>query len=170
MSEGQSNSLSFKDSFKKADFSGKTMLLFSSWFGSGLVPVAPGTFGTLGAVPLVVIINYFGAVCSGITLIILIPLAILTSDISQGLLGKDDPPEVVIDEVAGLCLSVFLLPLNWLNLVLGFILFRIFDILKPFPIRMIDKGVKGGTGIVLDDILAGVYANICVRLILLIVG
>jgi phosphatidylglycerophosphatase A len=154
----------------KADFYRKTALLLSSWFGSGLMPIAPGTFGTLAAVPPAIIIYYFGTVPSVISLIVIIPLAVWTSNVTQKLLGKDDPSEIVIDEVAGFFVTVFLLPFSWLSFTLGFLLFRVFDILKPFPIGIIDKKVKGGTGIVLDDIVAGIYANICVRAVQAIFG
>jgi len=166
MSESRSDNLTFKESFKKADFSGKTALILSSWFGAGLMPVASGTFGTLAALPLVIVVNYLGVIYTGISLIIIIPLALWSSDISQRLLPRDDPPEVVIDEVAGYLLTTFLLPFSWLSISSGFILFRVFDILKPFPIGMIDRKMKGGVGIVLDDLLAGVYANLCVRALL----
>jgi phosphatidylglycerophosphatase A len=140
-------------------------LLLSSWFGVGRLPLAPGTWGTLGAVPLVLIISCFGPVTVAISLAVIITLAVWTSGSSQKLLGKDDPPEVVIDEVAGYFVTVFLLPFSWWGFILGFLLFRIFDILKPFPIRTIDKNVKGGIGICLDDIVAGIYANVGVRLL-----
>ena len=170
MSDYRLDNQALKEAFKKADFYGKTALLLSSWFGAGLMPLAPGSFGTLAAVPPVIILNYFGAFYAGISLILLIPLAVWTSNISQKLLGRDDPPEVVIDEVAGFFVTVFLLPFSWLSFTLGFLLFRAFDILKPFPIGMIDKRVKGGVGIVLDDIVAGVYANICVRAVQALFG
>lgn len=145
-------------------------LLLSSWFGVGRLPLAPGTWGTLGAVPLVLIISYFGPVPAVISLAVIIPLAVWTSGTSRKLLKKDDPPEVVIDEVAGYFVTVFLLPFSWWSFILGFLLFRFFDILKPFPIGMIDKKVRGGIGICLDDIVAGVYANIGVRIIMLVIG
>lgn len=146
------------------------ILLLSSWFGLGRLPLAPGTWGTLGAVPLVLIISYFGPVPAVISLAVIIPLAVWISGISQKLIGKDDPPEVVIDEVAGYFIAVFLLPFSWWSFIPGFILFRIFDILKPFPIRMIHKKVKGGIGICLDDIVAGIYANVCIRLVYLLLN
>jgi phosphatidylglycerophosphatase A len=164
------DSTDFKESFKRAGPSGKTALIISSWFGSGLAPLLPGTFGSLAGLPFVIVLSYLGAVYSGIFILIIIPLAIWASDVSERLLGRDDPPEVVIDEVAGLFLTVFLMPLSWLNIILGFLLFRVFDIFKPFPIGFIDRNVKGGLGIVLDDILAGIYANICLRLITLLMG
>ena len=146
------------------------ILLLSSWFGVGRLPLAPGTWGTLGAVPLALIISYFGPIPAVISLAVIILLAVWTSGISQKLLGKDDPPEVVIDEVAGYFVTIFLLPISWWSFILGFLLFRVFDIFKPFPIRMIHKKVRGGIGICLDDIVAGVYANVCIRLIMLVMG
>jgi phosphatidylglycerophosphatase A len=81
------------------------------------------------------------------------------------LLERDDPAEVVIDEVAGILITFFLLPLSWLQLCFGFVLFRLFDILKPYPVRRLEK-LKGGFGIVADDLMAGVYANLCLRLLI----
>lgn len=154
------------EAFKQADFSGKTALILSSWFGSGLMPFAPGTFGTLASLPLVIILNYLGPVSAIISLIVIIPIAVWASGAGKILLKRDDPKEVVIDEAAGMFLTVFLLPVSWMNFIPGFLLFRLFDILKPFPIGMIDRRIRGGVGIVLDDIVAGIYANICVRVIL----
>jgi phosphatidylglycerophosphatase A len=157
MSEPQSDTLSLKESFKKADLFGKVALALSSWFGAGLLPKAPGTFGTLGALPLAVVMDRVGVFYSAPFLLILIFTALRTADLSEKLLGRDDPPEVVIDEVAGFLLTIILLPSSWLILFFGFVLFRFFDIVKPFPIRKIEK-IKGGVGVVLDDLLAGLYA------------
>ncbi len=166
MYEPQSDTLTLKESFGKTDFFGKTALVLSSWFGAGLMPKVPGTFGTLTGMPLVIVMNYLGTLYGAIALLIFISIALWASGLSQNILGRDDPREVVIDEVAGLLLTFFLLPISWLTLSLGFVLFRFFDILKPFPLRRAEK-LKGGTGIVLDDLLAGVYANLVLRLVLL---
>jgi phosphatidylglycerophosphatase A len=166
----RSDSMNFKKAFQRADFRGRTALIFSSWFGTGLLPMAPGTFGTLAAVPPVIIVNYLGALYSTIFLIALIPLSIWASRISQQLLEKDDPAEVVIDEAAGLLVAVFLIPFSLLGFIMAFFLFRVFDILKPYPIGIIDKRIKGGAGIVLDDIVAGIYANICLRIFMVFLG
>ncbi|MGD9032338.1 MAG: phosphatidylglycerophosphatase A [Desulfobacteraceae bacterium] len=167
MSEPQSDSLTFRDAFRKADISKKSALCFASWFGAGLMPVAPGTFGTLMAVPLVLFLNHLGALYEGLALLLLVPLAIWSSNVCERCLGRNDPPEVVVDEVAGFLLTLFLLPLSWLTLCLGFVLFRVFDIAKPFPIRWFEKKLRGGTGVVLDDLMAGVYANLGLRLLML---
>ena len=169
MSKSQSDKFKICSIFRKADFSGKISLTLSTWFGTGLLPVAPGTFGTIAAVPLV-----FGLACLGIVpgvfiIAMVVAVAIWTSDRSRKLLGNNDPSEVVIDEVAGFLLTMFLLPLSWLTLGLGFILFRIFDIFKPYPIKQAEK-LRGGMGIVMDDLVAGIYAHLCVKLILFFVN
>jgi phosphatidylglycerophosphatase A len=167
MSEPRSDTLPFREAFRKADLSMKSALCFSSWFGAGLMPLAPGTFGTLTALPLVLILNHVGEFYEGLALLLLIPLAVWSSSLSERCLGRSDPSEVVVDEVAGFLLTLFLLPLSWLTLCLGFVLFRLFDIVKPFPIRWFEKKLRGGTGIVLDDLMAGVYANLGLRLLML---
>ncbi len=167
MSEPRSDNLTLRDALRKADFLEKLALCFASWFGAGLMPGAPGTFGTLTAVPLVLVLNYLGALYEGLALLVLVPTAIWSSGVCERCLGRNDPPEVVVDEVAGFVLTLFLLPLSWLTLCLGFVLFRFFDIAKPFPIRRFEKKLGGGTGVVLDDLMAGVYANIGLRLVLL---
>lgn len=156
------------EAFLKADRLGKTALLLSSWFGSGLMPKAPGTFGTLTAIPLVFVMNVFGIYFGGIFLIAFFFLAVWASECSRRLLEREDPSEVVIDEAAGLLMTVFFLPLSGPVVISGFVLFRVFDVFKPFPIRMIDQNIKSGWGIVLDDIVAGIYANVCIRLLLLL--
>jgi phosphatidylglycerophosphatase A len=165
MSESQFDTLKFKETFEKTGPSGRAALFFASWFFTGLTPKAPGTAGTLAAIPIALAIHFLGAVYGGVCLLGLISVAVLTSDLSGKLLGRRDPSEIVIDEVAGFSVALFLLSLSWLNLVLGFLLFRFFDISKPFPIRRLER-VKGGFGIVLDDLLAGIYANLVLRLIL----
>ena len=142
---------------------GKLALLLSTWFGSGLLPKAPGTFGSLFALPLLLVFHVLNVFFEGIFLVAFILLAVWASEVSRKCIGRDDPSEVVIDEAAGLLVTFFFLPLSWVNILLGFVLFRVFDVFKPFPIRIIDRRLKGGWGIVLDDVLAGIYANLCIR-------
>ena len=155
------------ESFRKAGPLDKLALILSSCFGFGLIPVAQGTFGTLAGIPLAMALAHAGPMAAAYLLFFFVLLSIWTSGRSARALEKDDPAEVVIDETAGLLLTLFLLPATGFNLCLGFILFRLFDILKPFPIRRLEK-VEGGAGIVLDDLLAGVYGNVCLRLIALV--
>ena len=101
-------------------------------------------------------------------LAITVGIAIWTAGRSQDLLGRNDPSEVVIDEVAGFLVTMFLLPSTWLTLGLGFVLFRVFDVLKPYPVRQAES-LRGGLGIVTDDLLAGLYAHLGVRILLVII-
>jgi phosphatidylglycerophosphatase A len=156
------------ESFRKAGLLDKLALILSSCFGFGLIPVAQGTFGTLAGIPLAMALAHVGPMAAAYLLFFFVLLSIWTSGRSARALEKDDPAEVVIDETAGLLLTLFLLPATGFNLCLGFILFRLFDILKPFPIRRLEK-LEGGAGIVLDDLLAGVYGNVCLRLVGLII-
>lgn len=167
MSERQFDSLSFRKALEQADIPGKVALCLSTWFGTGLLPKAPGTFGTLGAVPLLLGMQYLGAISVAVCIGIFILVAAWSSGLSGKILDRHDPSEVVIDEVAGLLLTFYLVPLSWFGLILGFILFRLFDIFKPFPIKRLEK-ISGGKGIVLDDLMAGLYANLALRVILLL--
>ena len=159
-----------RECFRSASFRGKAALLLSSWFGLGLAPKAPGTVGTIGAIPLVLIISFFTIPYEILTIIAFILLSIWVSEVSRRLMGREDPQVVVIDEVAGLLLTLFLIPVSLFSVVSGFVLFRFFDILKPFPVGLIDRKVKGGFGVVLDDLMAGLYANLCLSIILFFTG
>jgi len=165
MSEIQSDSLTLREAFNKAGYSGKTALCLSTWFGVGALPGAPGTFGTIGAIPLTIWMMYTGVLFDFLLLIFIIFIGLWASGRSQTMLGRSDPSEVVIDEVAGYVLTVFLQTSSWLTIGAGFVLFRFLDICKPFPVRRLEK-IPGGLGIVADDLMAGIYANLCLRLIL----
>ncbi len=157
MSKFQSDSLSIQEIFRNSGISDKIALALSTWFGSGLAPFASGTIGTLAGLPLILALDSLGILNSVYTVLIAIVIAVWSSDRTQDILGKKDPSEVVIDEVAGFLLTMALLPQTWLTLCAGFFLFRFFDVLKPFPINRLEK-LKGGFGIVFDDLLAGLYA------------
>ncbi len=157
MSKTRSDNLSILDIFRESVFSEKIAFVLSTWFGSGLVPYASGTSGTLAAVPLILLLDSLGIKNNVFTVLIAVAIAVWSSDRTRVLLGKNDPSEVVIDEVVGFLLAMTLLPQTWPALCLCFVLFRIFDILKPFPIKHLET-LKGGFGIVMDDLLAGLYA------------
>jgi phosphatidylglycerophosphatase A len=170
MSTNQSDNLGPLQVFKSARLFDKVVLLVSIWFGTGLLPGMPGTFGTAGAIPLCLLINFLPTSYQALFLLLIIIVAIWASHSSQRILGRVDPREIVIDEVAGFLLSVIFIPFTLRNLVAGFFLFRFFDILKPPPIKLIEKKVKGGCGIVFDDLVAGVYAHLCLRFLLYMIG
>lgn len=134
-------------------------------FGSGLVPVMPGTFGSLAALPLLVASAY-------ISTLSFIALTLIFSVIGIYLCGKTaddmqvhDHGSIVWDEIAGMFVTFLFIPISASSLFIGFVLFRVFDILKPWPIGIIDKRLHGGTGIMLDDVLAGAMACGCLHAI-----
>jgi phosphatidylglycerophosphatase A len=165
MSKSQSDNFLLRDVFRESGVIGKTALAFSTWFGTGLLPVAPGTFGSLAAIPLGIGMAYLGVGQRVLVFALVVTVAIWASGRSQKLLARHDPSVVVIDEVAGYLLTVFLLPPAWLNLVMGLIFFRFFDIVKPYPVKRLES-LKGGIGIVMDDLAAGIYAFLVTKLIL----
>ena len=141
------------------------ILLFATGFGVGYSPVAPGTLGTLIAIPVCYFLSNILSPLYEITLVGFFFLSVWISENAERYFGKKDDQRIVIDEVIGFLITMLWIPPTLLFLIIGFFLFRFFDILKPFPIRRLEKGFKGGFGIVLDDVVAGVYANIIFRLI-----
>ncbi len=138
--------------------------LLASGFFSGHIPFAPGTMGTLVAIPLYLLLVtllqgwwYAGAVVA------LTVVAIWISGLAEELYGRKDPPQVVIDEIVGFMLTMIAMPPTAMYIIMGFVLFRVFDILKPQPAGWINDRMRGGSGIVLDDIVAGLYANIVLQ-------
>jgi len=134
-------------------------------FGSGLAPKAPGTFGTLAALPLYwLMMDLSVAVYVLITLVVTIG-GFWICDRAANDMKVHDHGAIVWDEVAGMLITMIAAPISMTSLVVGFALFRFFDIFKPWPIKLLDRHVKGGFGIMIDDVLAGVFAAICLQLI-----
>jgi len=133
-------------------------------FGSGLAPVAPGTFGTLAAIPLYLLMNVFSLPVYLLITAVVCVIGIWICDKSSKMLGVHDHSGIVWDEFAGYFITMIAAPAGWLWILIGFALFRLFDIWKPWPISILDKQVQGGLGIMVDDILAGVFALICLQL------
>lgn len=131
--------------------------------GSGAAPWAPGTFGTLAAVPLYLLLAPLPLWGYGLALVFVSLLGIWLCGRTSRDLGVHDHPGIVWDEFAGYLLTMTAAPRGWLWIVVGFALFRLFDILKPWPIRWIDRQLHGGLGIMLDDLLAGVFAAACLQ-------
>jgi phosphatidylglycerophosphatase A len=127
-------------------------------FGSGLSPKAPGTAGTLAAVPVFYLMSYLNIINYLIVLAVIIVIGIWLCDQSSKMLGVHDHPGIVWDEFAGYFVTMIAVPVSWSTLLAGFVLFRLFDILKPWPIAWLDRKVDGGLGIMVDDIVAGCFA------------
>lgn len=133
--------------------------LLVSWFGSGFSPIISGTAGSLATLPYAWLIHSaFGAGGLAIAAVAVFFIGWYASERYLELTGGgDDPGEIVIDETAGQMLILAFLPLTWKGYLFGFILFRLFDIVKPWPVSWADQKVKGGLGVMLDDILAALY-------------
>jgi phosphatidylglycerophosphatase A len=132
--------------------------LLAFGFGSGLAPLAPGTFGTLVAVPIVVGVMQFGFAAHVAFALVAAIGGIYLCGESARRLGVHDHPGIVWDEIAGYTVTMLAAPPDWPWLLGGFVLFRFFDIVKPWPIREADHSLRGGLGIMLDDIIAGIFA------------
>jgi phosphatidylglycerophosphatase A len=126
--------------------------------GSGLSPKAPGTAGTLMTVPLFLLIQDLPLMAYALITLLITLLGIWICSYTAKKLGVHDHPAIVIDEVAGFLITMFAAPAGWPWLLAGFILFRLFDALKPWPISWLDKNVKGGFGIMIDDVAAGLVS------------
>ncbi len=146
------------------------VLILATGFGSGLLPKAPGTFGTLIAVPIYIFISGFDAASYWITFMALFLIGILICKTATQILKVHDHPSIVWDEIVGYLITMYSLPQHWTMVVAGFLLFRLLDIWKPWPIKMLDQTVKGGLGIMLDDVVAGVTANIILQIGLVVLG
>jgi phosphatidylglycerophosphatase A len=133
----------------------------------GKSPVAPGTLGTLWGLPIAFVLAHTPWVIDLLIIVLLTTVAIWTAGRSADLMGAKDPGAVVIDEVAGMVVTLVGLPFSVATAFWGFCLFRLLDIVKPFPIGWLDRRLDGGLGIVADDVVAGVIANLILRLMLI---
>jgi phosphatidylglycerophosphatase A len=138
---------------------------FAFGFGSGLAPFAPGTFGTLAALPLYFLLVLFPPQIYLVVTLIAFAVGVWICGKVSADLGVHDHSGIVWDEIVGFLLTMFLVPVHLIWVVVGFVLFRIFDIWKPYPIRWVDKRVSGGLGIMLDDVLAAVPAFFILQII-----
>lgn len=133
--------------------------LIATWFGSGLLPKAPGTWGSLAALPPALLIAHFGG---ALALVVAACIAFAVGTWAAGryaqAAGRPDPSQVVIDEVAAQWLVLAMMPVTPLAWAAAFVSFRIFDVLKPWPVSLADRKIKGGFGIMFDDIIAAAYA------------
>ncbi len=145
----------------------RVAMLVATIGGIGLLPRAPGTFGSLAALPLAWVALHSG----GPLLLILLALLLFlvgcwAAQIYSRSIGVNDPGSVVVDEVVGQWLTLLAVPmLGWREMALGFALFRLFDIWKPWPVSVADRRLRGGFGIMADDVLAAVYGGIVLALL-----
>lgn len=134
-------------------------------FGSGLLPKAPGTYGTIAAIPIFIMMSYLTVDLYLAVLVVMAITGIYICGKAASDAGVHDHPAIVWDEIVGYLITMFMVPMTWQSIIVGFILFRVFDIFKPWPISWLDQHCKGGFGIMIDDVLAGIFALICMHII-----
>lgn len=139
-------------------------------FGSGLAPVAPGTFGTLAALPVYALLAGLSVPVYIALVVALLVVGVRICQRCEARLAVHDHSGIVWDEIVGYLITMVGVPFSWKAAVLGFVLFRVFDVLKPWPISRLDRSVPGGLGVMVDDALAGVFAAVCLRVLWLWVG
>jgi len=145
-------------------------LMLASNFGLGYAPVASGTFGTLAGIPLFWLLSRLEPGAYLLCSTVILAVAFWSAHAAGKIYGVADDGRIVIDELAGYLLTVAGLKFSWTAALLGFLFFRIFDILKPPPASWFDRRMKNGFGVVLDDLAAGVYAAIALHLCLWLTG
>ena len=151
---------------RKNDF----IVFLATGFFTGFLPTMPGTWGTFAGIPLVIISHRLTTTLQTVLTLVFVALAVYIAGRAEVLFEDRDARPIVIDEMAGFLVTLLWLPLNLPTFFLGFMLFRGFDIVKPPPIGMIEKRLQGGLGIVMDDVLAGIFANVTLRLLLIVAG
>lgn len=139
------------------------MKIFASLF-VGYSPIAPGTLGTLVGIPICIILSLNGHKAYIIFLILFFILGVRISSLAEIIFNEHDSRKIIIDEIAGFLITMLFIPLEIKFVILGFILFRIMDIWKPAPISHLQK-LPGGLGIMADDIMAGIYSNIILQVL-----
>ncbi|MDC5355324.1 phosphatidylglycerophosphatase A family protein [Acinetobacter baumannii] len=156
--------------FKDMSWFNRCIVFCGVGLGSGLAPKAPGTFGSAFALLFVPIWLSLGFTLSLIAILIMSVVGIYICGQTAKVINVHDDGRIVWDEFAGQSITflplLYLQQINWIWVITGFILFRIFDVWKPWPIRVIDRQVHGGFGIMLDDIIAGVWAALCTLIII----
>jgi phosphatidylglycerophosphatase A len=148
----------------------RLILALATWGGVGFLPGLPGTWGTLAALPLWYFLAQTGPWGYGLGTAALMLLGLAVAGPAQLYLGRTDHPAIVIDEVAGLLLTLAWVPPTWAHAALGFLLFRFLDILKPPPIRWFQEGGQGGLEVMADDVAAGVIGRLLIELVIIFWG
>jgi phosphatidylglycerophosphatase A len=137
-------------------------LAFATALGAGYAPMAPGTAGSAAGLLLWCLLPA-SPIVQASTLAVVIVMGSWSGGVAERHFGRPDPGQVVIDEVAGMLVTLFLVPVGWAGALLAFLLFRLADIVKPYPANRLER-LPGGIGIMADDLMAGVYANLALRL------
>jgi phosphatidylglycerophosphatase A len=148
----------------------RLILALATWGGVGFLPGIPGTWASLAALPLWYLLAQTGPWGYGLGVAALLLLGLGVAGPAQTYLGRTDHPAIVVDEVVGLLITLAGVPPTWGHAALGFLLFRLLDILKPFPIRWFQEGGQGGLEVMADDLAAGVIGRLMLELVLVFWG
>ncbi len=144
-------------------------LILATFGYVGYFPIAPGTAGSLAALVLFALVRRVGMPAFELaTIVVVLVLGIWAANKTEEVLGRKDPGAIVIDEVLGMLMTLALLPLSTFGVFVGFLLFRVFDVIKPYPAARMEH-LKGGPGVMMDDAVAGIYAHLSLRLLGLLV-
>lgn len=144
-------------------------LAFATFGYVGFFPIAPGTAGSAAALALYALVRWVGMPWFELATIVFVLIAgIWAANATEDVLGQKDPGPIVIDEVLGMLMTLALLPVSLTGVFVGFVLFRFFDVVKPYPAARLEH-LKGGPGVMLDDAVAGIYAHISLRLLAMLV-
>ena len=144
-------------------------LLVATFGYVGYFPIAPGTAGSLAALVLFALVRWVGMPAFELgTIVAVLVLGVWAANQTEHVLGRKDPGAIVIDEVLGMLMTLAFLPVSTAGVIAGFVLFRLFDVVKPYPAARLEH-LKGGPGVMLDDAVAGVYAHISLRVLGLLV-
>lgn len=136
-------------------------LAVATALGVGYVPFAPGTFGSAVGLLLWFVLPS-SPIAQAAAIVVVCVVGSWSGSVAERYFGRVDPGHVVVDEVAGMLVTLFLVPVGWIGAIAGFLLFRISDIIKPYPANRLER-LPGGIGIMADDVMAGVYANLVLR-------
>ncbi len=148
----------------------KLIFFFATGFYSGKIPFASGTFGTMAALPFVLVFLLIPASYYSIYVVAIVLVSIYLADCTEKIVNQKDPGCIVIDEIAGYVVTMSVVPIQINTLIAGFLLFRFFDIFKIGPVKYFEENFSGGAGVVLDDIMAGVFSAVVLKLLYLWVG
>jgi phosphatidylglycerophosphatase A len=143
-------------------------ILVATVLGAGYAPIAPGTVGSAAGLLLWAVLPSTPVVQAA-AIIVLFAAGAWSGSVAERHFGRTDPGQVVIDEVMGMIITLFLIPVGWRGACVGFLFFRVADVVKPFPAKRLER-LHGGVGVMADDAMAAVYANLALRLALLWVG
>ena len=151
------------------NFKNKSVVFLATGFYIGNISFAPGTFGSVLGLPLCFFLSEIDFAIAVLLTLTFIFCAIWIANEAEKILGTEDPGCIVIDEIAGIILTLFGLPFNITSVSAGFLIFRILDIWKPFPIRFLERKFSGGIGIVIDDVVSGIMSNLILRVVIEII-